>query len=133
MILFILQNAYQSDKHQFKNDEEWSRELINSHTGRRLKEMIPNDMEYKVINSSDMIGDCPDSCYDANPLHIQKHINEIKPTVICACGKIAQKGCTELGLNFISAPHPAWRQLSKQQSSFIKEKLKIANSTLTNL
>jgi len=26
--------------------------LANSHTGRRLKEMIPDGMEYKVINSS---------------------------------------------------------------------------------
>lgn len=124
MILFILQNAYRSDKHQFKNEEEWSQELANSHTGRRLKEMIPDDMEYKVINSSPMIGDCADSSYNADLTHIEKHINEIKPDVICACGRIAQKGCTELGLDFISAPHPAWRRLSKQYSNDIKRRIK---------
>lgn len=124
MILFILQNAYQSDKHQFKNEEEWSRELANSHTGRRLKEMIPDGIEYKVINSSNMIGDCPDSSYDADLEYIKNFVGEIKPTIICACGKVAQTGCTKLGLNFISAPHPAWRQLSKQCSNDIKNKIK---------
>jgi len=125
MILFILQNAYQSNKHQFKNDDEWSRELANSHTGRRLKEMIPDDIEYKVINSSALIGDCPASCYDADLEHIQKLIDEVKPSVICACGKIAQRGCEKLGLEFIPAPHPAWRQLSKKCSNSIKERIKL--------
>jgi hypothetical protein len=123
MILFILQNAYQSEKHQFKNDEEWSRELANSHTGRRLKEMIPEGKEYRVINSSPMIGDCADSCYVADTEHIEKLVNKINPTIICACGKVAQKGCMKLGLFFISAPHPAWRQMSKQQSGSIKQTL----------
>ena len=123
MILFILQNAYRSEKHQFKNEEEWSRELANSHTGRRLKEMIPEDKEYKVINSSNIIGDNPDSCYEADTEHIKKLVNEINPIVICACGKVAQKGCADLGLIFIPAPHPAWRQMSKKQSSAIKQLL----------
>lgn len=123
MILFVLQNAYKSEKHQFKNEEEWSRELANSHTGRRLKEMIPEGKEYKVINSSNIIGDNPDSCYDADIVHMKKLVNEINPTVICACGKVAQKGCADLGLIFIPAPHPAWRQLSKQDSNNIKNQI----------
>lgn len=123
MILFILQNAYQSDKHQFKNEEEWSRELANSHTGRRLKEMIPDGMEYRVINSTPMIGNNPDSCYTPDLAHIKKLVAEIKPDVICACGKNAQKGCEELGIDFIPAPHPAWRQLSKKCSSSIREQI----------
>ena len=123
MILFILQNAYKSEKHQFKNDDEWSRELANSHTGRRLKEMIPDNMKYKVINSSSNIGDNPDTCYSADTEYIKKLIDEINPSVICACGRVAQKGCEDLGLNFIRAPHPAWRQLSKQDSSIIKKQL----------
>ncbi len=123
MILFILQNAYQSEKHQFKNDEEWSRELANSHTGRRLKEMIPEGMEYKVINSSPIIGNCADSSYNADLTQIDKLGKQIVPDMICACGKTAQKGCEELGLDFIPAPHPAWRQLSKKCSSNIRKQL----------
>ena len=101
------------------------RELDNSHTGRRLKEMIPDGIKYKVINSSAMIGNCPDSRYSADLEYIQKFVDELNPVVICACGKIAQKGCIELGLNFVSAPHPAWRQLSKQCSNDIKELIKL--------
>ena len=123
MILFILQNAYISDKHLFTNEQEWSQELEKSHTGRRLKEMIPEGKEYKVINSSNMIGDCADSYYEADLKHIKNLVKQINPTVICACGKVAQKGCTELGLFFIPAPHPAWRQMSKKQSSAIKQLL----------
>lgn len=124
LILFILQNAYRSEKHQFKNENEWHRELEKSHTGRRLKEMIPEGAEYRIINSSGYIGDNPDSSYVADIEYMNKFINEIKPNVICACGKIAQSGCEKLGLNFIPAPHPAWRQLSKQCSNEIKEKIK---------
>ena len=123
MILYILQNAYKSEKHQFKNEDEWSKELENSHTGRRLKEMIPDRTEYKVINSSGMIGEHPDSCYVADLAYMQNLIEKIKPVIICACGKIAQKGCEELGLDFISAPHPAWRRLSKKCSSDIRRKI----------
>lgn len=123
MILFILQNAYRSEKHPFTNNDEWSKELANSHTGRRLKEMIPDGVEYKVINLSAVIGDEPNSCYEADLKYIKAFIEELKPCVICACGKIAQKACIELGLDFISAPHPAWRQLSKQRSDIIKKQI----------
>jgi len=123
MILYILQNAYKSEKHQFKNEDEWSRELENSHTGRRLKEMIPDGEEYKVINSSGLIGDCANSCYDADLEYMQFLIEKINPNIICACGKVAQRGCEELGIEFIPAPHPAWRRLSKAHSSSIKEKI----------
>lgn len=124
MILFILQNAYKSEKHQFNNEEEWSRELNNSHTGRRLKEMIPYGTEYKVINSSKKIGDNPNSCYEADLEYIKRFIGIIKPSVICACGRVAQRGCEELGLNFISAPHPAWRCLSKSITNEIRKEIR---------
>ena len=125
MVIFILQNAYKSNKHQFKNEDEWGKELANSHTGRRLKEMMPEGIEYKVINSSAMIGNNPNSCYNADLRYIKKFVEEMKPSTICACGRIAQKGCTELGLDFIPAPHPAWRQLSKRCSNNIKEQIRI--------
>lgn len=124
MILYILQNAYKSEKHQFKNEDEWSRELEKSHTGKRLKEMIPDGAEYTVINSSGLIGNNADSCYPADLAYIQRWIEKINPSVICACGKIAQKGCEELNIDFIPAPHPAWRRMSKQCSNEIKQKIR---------
>jgi hypothetical protein len=123
MILFILQNAYTSVKHRFTNNIEWSRELSLSHTGRRLKEMIPNGMEFKVINASKNIGDNPNSSFKADIKHIKQSVTKIKPTIICAYGKIAQEGCIELDLFFIKAPHPAWRQLSKKQTGEIRDRI----------
>jgi len=123
MILYILQNAYTSDKHPFTNKKEWSKELLRSHSGRRLKEMIPDGAEFKVINASDNIGTHPSSSFKADLKHMSKLINKIKPDIICACGRIAQDGCRELGIKFISAPHPAWRQLSKKITRDIRRKL----------
>ena len=123
MILFILQNAYRNENHQFSNHKEWSRELANSQTGRRLKEMIPEGADFRVINASGFIGDNPDAVSEADTKHIRKLIKQIKPDVICACGKIAQNGCRKLGLDFIEAPHPAWRCLSKETTSSIRNLL----------
>jgi len=120
MILFVLQNAYTSEKHQFSNYEEWGAELLNSHTGRRLKEMIPDGAEYTVINASGNIGDNPNSCYLADTDYIKSFVVKLKPDAICACGKIAQDGCRNLGYEFVEAPHPAWRQLSKDESDRIR-------------
>jgi len=123
MILYILQNAYKSDKHPFTNNEEWSRELLRSHTGRRLKDMIPDGVQYKVINASEEIGDNPNSVFKGNVEHVSLWIKQLKPDVICACGKIAQQTCGDLGVMFISAPHPAWRRLSKKITNEIKEEI----------
>jgi len=123
MILFILQNAYRSEKYNFRNEEEWSSDLMRSQTGKRLKEMIPENSDYRVINSSDKIGNNADSCYNADVSYIQKWIEKIQPRIICACGKIAQDGCEKLGLNFVKAPHPAWRQLSKKETKRIQNLL----------
>ena len=120
MILFILQNAYQNKNHQFTNHEEWSRELANSQTGRRLKEMIPHGADYRVINSSASIGNNPNSVFEPDVDHIKRHVTEIKPDIICACGKVAQEGCRKLGLVFVEAPHPAWRCLSKKATTDIR-------------
>lgn len=123
MILFILQNAYRSDKYNFRNREEWHRDLMRSQTGRRLKEMIPDNIEFRVINASNKIGDHPDSCYKPNTKYISRWVRKINPKIICACGKVAQQGCRTLGLEFVEAPHPAWRALSKEITGQIKQKL----------
>jgi hypothetical protein len=119
-ILFVLQNAYRSDKYNFKNDEEWSRDLFRSHTGRRLKEMIPDGVEYFVINSSPEIGDHPASCYKGDPEYVKEKISFYRPAIIVGCGKIAHQALNEAGVVFLPVPHPAFRCLSKKTTSNIK-------------
>jgi len=124
MILFILQNAYHSDKYHFRNSEEWSEDLIRSHTGRRLKEMFPVGINVVVVNASPLIGESAKSCFNADLSYIQEKIDRYRPAIICACGRIAQNGCRKLNLDFVSAPHPAWRALTKVQTKQIRNILK---------
>jgi hypothetical protein len=124
-ILFVLQNAYRSEKHQFETHAEWYRELNFSQTGKRLQEMVPDGAVWLVINASPLIGTSASSCYPANTTYILEKIEELKPDCICACGKIAQAGLNTLGIKFYAAPHPAWRALSKKITKQIKEDLSL--------
>lgn len=123
-ILFVLQNAYRSTKYDFNNYSEWSEDLLRSHSGKRLKEMIPEGASFSVINSSPKIGDCADSFFPADSKYLNAMINKIKPDIICACGVEARNGLNTLGIRFVSAPHPAWRRLSKKETSRIREILR---------
>ena len=119
-VLYILQNGYHSEKYRYRNLQEWSVDLHRSHTGRRLMEMIPDGCYYFVINSTPEVGENVDSMLSPNLDYIISWINKIKPDVIVACGKVAQRACNKLLLDFISAPHPAWRQLSRNKTEEIR-------------
>jgi hypothetical protein len=123
IFLFILQNAYKSKKYNFRNNIEWFADLCRSHSGKRLSEMLPDNGDIKIINSTPVIGNNAKSCYNADLIHIKKMIEKYNPDIICACGKISQEGCSQLNLNFVPLPHPAWRQLSKVETRKIKNKL----------
>lgn len=122
-ILFVLQNSYHSEKYNYRNLEEWYEDLGRSYSGKRLKEMIPNNCDIAVINSTLEIGDDASSYFQADLVYLTKKINEIMPDYICACGKVAQEGLRKLGKEFISAPHPAWRALSKKTTADIQAQL----------
>jgi len=122
-ILFVLQNAYTSEKYQFSNEEEWSAALRKSHTGRRLMEMIPLGATYHVINASPNIGDNADSVYEPDHEYIKSWIDSLQPSLVCACGRVATDGLMQLGIEFVPLPHPAWRRLSKYQTSEIRNML----------
>lgn len=122
-ILFILQNAYYTHGYRPRDLKEWERRLWVSFTGRRLAQMIPDGATVSVINASLSVGDHSTSCFDADINHIRRMIIRYDPDVICACGKIAQKGCDELGVSYVPAPHPAWRALSKKHIAHIRQQL----------
>jgi hypothetical protein len=123
MILFILQNAYRSEKYKFRNEQEWYNDLSRSHTGRRLLSMIPDNQDVRVVNASPKIGNNVSSKFEPNIDHIKKCVEHYKPQVVCACGQMAQKGCEIAKIKYIPAPHPAWRALSKKQAGEIKKRL----------
>lgn len=121
MLLVILQNAYR-ETGKYKDRDEWMERMWCSHTGRRLKEMLP-DIEVYVENANPKLGRESNSIFPPDISHLKNVIKVTKPKVILACGKVAQEGLDELGVDYIPAPHPAWRQLSKKDTSRIRKKI----------
>jgi len=97
-----------------------------SHTGSRLKEMLPDGSQVYVANANPKIGKETGAIFPPDLEHMQKVIDEINPELILGCGKIAQRGLSEMGIEYISAPHPAWRALSKKETGRICKRIKLA-------
>lgn len=112
-ILFILQCAYYVDGKK-RPYTVWEKRLWKSHTGRRLKNYIPDGVSYKVINSTFRSGVESSACFPPNLEYIKRKVEEFNPKVIVPCGKVAKEVVCELGLEYFPAPHPAWRQLSNE-------------------
>lgn len=122
MILVVLQNEYRDGGAKVPRDE-WLPRLWESHTGRRLKEMLPDNGQFFVTNATLEVGDNADSMLPADTIHLSMVIEHIEPSIILACGQVAQRGLDELGVDYVAAPHPAWRRLSKDMTASIKEEL----------
>ncbi|NIV40298.1 MAG: hypothetical protein GWN58_66115 [Anaerolineae bacterium] len=128
-ILVVLQNAYATTAYrraQLRKPDVWACGLWASHTGRRLTSMLPAGCTVRVINASPRIGKRSSDCFPPEPEHIRAEIEKHRPSVILACGKQAQAGLEALGLPHISAPHPAWRQLSNEHASEVRQEVEHA-------
>lgn len=125
-LLVVLQCAYgntEERRRQLEDRTLWLYGLWHSHTGRRLKEMIPAGYKVVPINASPKIGKQPDAKFAPDLIHIKMWITWTRPDVILGCGNVAQEALNEIDVQYISAPHPAWRQLSKADTREIREKL----------
>jgi len=122
-LLVVLQCAYattQKRRKQLSNERIWLKALWSSHTGRMLKTMIPEHCLVYIINSSNHIGSASKAVFPPDVAHLKEKIEEIKPDVILACGRVAQKGMRAVGIPHIIAPHPAWRNLTKEHRQKVK-------------
>jgi hypothetical protein len=122
-LLVVLQCAYGTSKRrrrQLEIRKLWLKALWSSHTGRRLKKMLPDNVIVEVINSTPRIGDISSACFPAESVYIAGWIECFEPDIILACGKVAQNALEELGIKYIPSPHPAWRQLSNEQIDKIR-------------
>lgn len=131
-ILVVLQNAYREGADGSRAEQRWLKSIWRdggtgwkSHTGKRLKNILPEYYSVEVINASNNVGNVPSACFHADVKHIEQAIMELQPRVIVGCGRIAQAALDELGYDYVQSPHPAWRQLSKEcerevQSNILK-------------
>ena len=108
------------------NPRVWRRELWSSRTGVRLQEALPTDIfEVKVCNANPTLADSPDGIFPADLRHLRRVVRRVRPSVILACGKVAQEAIAEITptVPVIEMRHPAYRLLSKQTTAEIKTRL----------
>lgn len=124
MILVVLQCAWYHDG-KSRPYKTWIKALWKSHTGRRLKEMLPEDVPFVICNASPQIGQDAGASFKADPAHVADMINRVKPTIVLGCGAIAHSALSKLDVEYIKAPHPAWRRLTKERTKKIRHVLEM--------
>lgn len=126
-LLVILQNAYGVEEGYVPSYNRQS--FVNSHTGKRLKEMLPEIAETFIVNASSRVGTHASSIFPPEPAYVLGYIKEYAPDCILACGKVAEEAVnalTEIDMPIIYAPHPAYRALSKRMTADIRSRILVA-------
>lgn len=122
-LLIVLQNAYGVEDGYIPSYNKDS--FINCHTGKRLKEVIPDDIEFTIINSSPKIGEKSNSYFPPDINYVNKEITKFNPKIILFCGCNGKILMNEIKFkNSVHMPHPAYRALSKKITNNVKEKIK---------
>jgi hypothetical protein len=130
-VLFVLQNAWRRSakdgEREWLHEKAWHRLLWRSVTGKRLKEMIPDGIDYQVVNATLRIGDRAAATFPADHMLMHARMRARQPDLVVLCGKVAQELKLVVGFGYncpyILAPHPAWRLLSKAQTAEVKKEI----------
>lgn len=131
-VLFVLQNAWRRGAVAGEREDDhcvraWKRGLWRSLTGRRLREMIPEDlmisMRFEVVNASPFVGKTSSSIFPADKAIMTLRLARYEPHLVVLCGKVAEQLrplLDEFGQGYLVTPHPAWRMLSKERRAQIR-------------
>lgn len=137
-ILFVLQNAWRKgakpgERESDHSERAWHRQLWRSQTGKRLREIIPEDIfvldKFVVVNASPFVGSRSFAVFAADSLLMHARMQRLQPELVVLCGKVAQELVHVVKQHerpYILAPHPAWRLLSKVRTAEIKEEISSA-------
>lgn len=122
-LLIVLQNAYGVEEGYVPSYDKES--FRNCHTARRLKEVIPENIEIKIINSNPKVGLISSSYFKPDREYVNNEISKYSPKVILFCGCNGKILMDEIKfVNSIHMPHPAYRALTKKITNDVKEKIK---------
>lgn len=127
-VLYVLQNAWRNGAKPGERDWDgptWLRALWRSQTGKRLREMIPDGIEYEVVNASPFVGSRAWNVFAADCVLMHSRMRRIRPDLVVLCGKVAQELAPVVGqynTPHLDAPHPAWRRLSKAETADIRHR-----------
>ena len=122
-LLVVLQNAYTKTE-AVKDNYVPALDcpvFQNSHTGRRLKNAIPDNINVQIINANPDVGNNADSNFPPDTNYVMAKINEHQPNIILACGKNARQAIPTINIPVITMPHPAYRALTNQTIQNTKE------------
>ena len=127
VLLVVLQCPWKKgDLRNGWNPRIWRKELWLSRTGIRLKEALPTEIfRVTVCNANPTLADSPDGVFPADLVHLRRVVRRIQPSVILACGSVAQKAAAEILIDVpvVAMKHPAYRLLSRQMTAEIKSQL----------
>ena len=129
MVLVVLQNPYRNNALASGwNPSTWLKELWRSHTGTRLREVLPDDCDVRITNANPKLADSVSDCLPPDIAHLKRTATRVKPDVVLACGKMACQGISQLEtqIRVVEMPHPAYRALSKETTKQIRAKLDAA-------
>lgn len=119
-LLVVLQNAWRGNGKEY-TPEEWLPKLWASHTGKRLRKMIPEgNYVVAVTNASPKVGMTAAAAFPPDLIHLRAIITEFQPRVILGCGRLAQHGLECLDVTHVQAPHPAWRRLTNERVAEVR-------------
>jgi len=124
-ILVVLQNAYSPSarrRAELQDPEALQEGIWGSYTGSRLQQMLPENCEVRVVNSTPEIGTHSDSVLKPDLDYLWQEIDAYDPDLILACGRVAQEAVAKV-FGLVNAPHPASRRLSKKEIAKIRRKL----------
>ncbi len=116
-VLYVLQNAWRRSAQEGEittgREAAWERLLWRSQTGKRLKEMIPAGIPFRVMNASPLVGNHSKSRFQASLEHVWHQVVEYRPMVVVLLGTEAAKLEKQLpGPQIVVGPHPCWRRWS---------------------
>jgi hypothetical protein len=122
-LLIVLQNAYGVEEGYIPSYDD---AIFRIHTtGRRLKEAIPDGIDFTIINSNPKIGEKSNSYFPPDANHVNREIAKFNPKVILFCGCNGKILMDEIKFeNSVHMPHPAYRALTKKITSDTKKKIK---------
>ena len=130
-LLVILQNAYSHDGEPMRR-RKWLLGLWRSYSGKRLREMLPQelwmdslhswpeDRDYYICNATEQWANDAIVALKSDPEWLARIVAWLRPDYVLACGRVAQRGLDRLGISYIEAPHPAWRALTKERTAAVR-------------
>jgi len=129
-ILFVLQNAWRHGARPGErdwNNASWIIALWRCMTGKRLREYIPDNVAYAVVNASRAVASEGKTVHRANLAHVAAAVHRYKPNIVVLLGREAQRLQHHLyNVRIVCLPHPCWRLLTKRQTAGYRDYLQLA-------